>query len=537
MFCPKCGTSCGDNERFCPSCGTALDQQATQTTGPAPTPKPGKTGGKVPTKLIGIAAVAVVAIVVVVVLVNVIGGLFSGGGGGGGSYGSYSANAIQFVEVDGEYDVYAGTKKLDTVDNVDGGLYSMDASVAAFLDDGDLYVAHSKGVDKVDEDVAAFDLSANGAVVAYVNDEMEVYYYNVSKGGKPAKIGEGEDGVTLASISPDGSAIAFTTSDGGDLEGFLSKNGKDAESLGDDMYILAASNGGTYIYYVKIKDNNNPVGAFYVLNGKNETRLEKEISANAMRVVLNSDGSQLIYFNDGNTYLTVKGGESTKVSSGMMVPFGMDYAAGVQQNTTGSLNSGILRYSCSDFRGLCYVSTSNDVYYVDSKGESTRIASSVDGCALSSNGKSMIYLKNGDLVKVEDVSKGKNSKTVELTDEGKITSFVATADLSAVYYELKEDLYYQKGTGKAVSVGDDVDYFFMAADFSVCYIVSDGELYTSDGKAMVVVKGLDDVSRSYTGFYKGVCFFAQKDGGEYELYVATGNKPKQLDKDVSRVLN
>jgi len=530
MYCPKCGASCGDNERFCPSCGASLQEQAAPDTGASATATQAKPGLKLSPKVIGIAAVAVAAVIVIVLLVNLIGGLFSGGGGGGGSSASYSANAIHIVGIDDECAIYAGTKEIDKVDNVSYLEYSIDGSIAAFLEDDTLYVCDGKKLTEVDEGVTDFYLSASGSVIAYTNDEYEVYYYNVSKGGKATKVGEGEDDVILGIPAPDGSVILFASrDDDGEIEGFLSKNGKEAESIGDDIVPLAVSNGGSYIYYVKKKSDGDM--SLYVSKGKDEVRLEKSYTMNNS-IWLNSDGSQLLYCNDGNTYLSVKGGESDKVMSGTL--YGIvtpDHAA------TGIYRNGVYYTTYSDLRGRCYMTYSSgmDLYYVDNKGKSTKIVSGCDDYTLSANGKSLIYLKKGDLVKVEDVTKGKNGKTTDLTDEGEIDSFCALPNLSAVYYAIEDELYYQKGTGKAVEVGDDVDYYFLAADNSVCYILSDDELHTSNGKDMTAIKGLDDVSYDYTGYYKGVCFFAQKDDDEYVLYAATGNKPQEFAKDVSYV--
>jgi len=529
MYCPKCGASCGDNERFCPSCGASLEQQAAPVTGAASPTAQAKPGLKLSPKVIGIAAVAVVAVIVIVVLVNVIGGLFSGGGG----FGSYSANAIQFIGMDDEYVIYAGTKEIDKVDDLStySIQYNIGLSMAAFLDDDTLYVVDGKKLTEVDDGVTNFYLSANGSVLAYTNDENEVYYYNVSKGGKATKIGEGDAAVNLGIPSPDGSVITFASvDDDGEIEGFLSKNGKEAESMGDDIIPLSSSNGGSYVYYAKMKSAGEM--SLYVLKGKDEVRLEKNYNVTG-GIWFNSDGTQMLYCNDGSTYLSVKGGESDKILSSTLS------SLVAPSRTASSVYRGNMCYTTySDLRGRCYSTYGDgvDVYYVDGKGETAKVVSGCDSCSLSSNGKSMIYRKNGDLVKVEDVTKGKNSKTVELTDEGDITSFIAMPDLSAVYYAMKDELYYQKGTGKAVEVGDDVEYFFWAADNSVCYIINkDDELYTSKGKEMTVVKELDDVDLDFSGYYAGVCFFAQRDDDEYVLYIATGNKPKEFATGVTSV--
>ena len=100
-------------------------------------------------------------------------------------------------------------------------------------------------------------------------------------------------------------------------------------------------------------------------------------------------------------------------------------------------------------------------------------------------------------------------------------------------YYLNQDgeLYYQKGSGKSVEIGDDVDAFLMSPDGKTCVIISDGELYTSTGKAMAAVKGLDEVSFGLAS-QRGVLLVCQDaGGGSVDVYDLSGSAPKLLVED------
>ena len=194
--------------------------------------------------------------------------------------------------------------------------------------------------------------------------------------------------------------------------------------------------------------------------------------------------------------------------------------------TVGSSAGGVV--PVSDLRGQTYY-TSGGVYFLDSKGESKKITSDFDGFALSESGSNLIYLKKGDLVKVTNLAKGTEE---DLTDDAEIRAFQATRDLSAVYY-LNQDgeLYYQKGSGKSVEIGDDVDSFLMAPDGKTCVGISDGQLFVSTGgKSTSTPHDLDDVT-SFS-VQRGVLLICQDaGGGSVDVYTMTGASPKLLAED------
>ena len=237
-------------------------------------------------------------------------------------------------------------------------------------------------------------------------------------------------------------------------------------------------------------------------------------------VLFNKDATQMMFNNDGKTYLTVKGGEKNKVfSSAVYSMFTPDY-------TVGSSAGGVV--PVSDLRGQTYY-TSGGVYFLDSKGESKKITSDFDGFALSESGSNLIYLKKGDLVKVTNLAKGTEE---DLTDEGDILSFQAAGDLSVVYYLNRDgELYYQKGSGKPVEVGDDVDSFLMVPNSKTCAGISDGQRFvTTGGKSTGTPHDLDDVTNF--GVQRGVLLVCQDaGGGSVDIYTMSGADPKLLVED------
>lgn len=528
MFCPNCGTQCPDGERFCPSCGMALEENQPvlelditpnqeRTAAEGGRRKERRSGKKAPQlspRIIGIAAVALAAVVVIVLAVSLL------GGAGGGGYGDYTSKPILslFDSSDSERIYYCGGKEIGAAET-EYTLWNQDGSVGVFVNnDGELCVITAKGIDVVADDVGQYQLSANGAALLYITEDYDVCWYDVKKKSSTT-LETGEDGAQLGQPAPDGSAAVFTLYDGGDYEGFTCGSNKKPVSMGEGLVPFAISNKGSYVYYLKVKSGSSS-GTLYVSKGS-KGEGEKLASDYYMNSVLfNKDATQMMFNNDGKTYLTVKGGEKNKVfSSAVYSMFTPDY-------TVGSSAGGVV--PVSDLRGQTYY-TSGGVYFLDSKGESKKITSDFDGFALSESGSNLIYLKKGDLVKVTNLAKGTEE---DLTDEGDILSFQAAGDLSVVYYLNRDgELYYQKGSGKPVEVGDDVDSFLMVPNSKTCAGISDGQLFvTTGGKSTGTPHDLDDVTNF--GVQRGVLLVCQDaGGGSVDIYTMSGADPKLLVED------
>ena len=384
--------------------------------------------------------------------------------------------------------------------------------------DGELCVITAKGIDVVADDVGQYQLSANGAALLYITEDYDVCWYDVKKKSSTT-LETGEDGAQLGQPAPDGSAAVFTLYDGGDYEGFTCGSNKKPVSMGEGLVPFAISNKGSYVYYLKVKSGSSSGTLYVSKSGKGEgEKLASDYNMNS--VLFNKDATQMMFNNDGKTYLTVKGGEKNKVfSSTVYSMFAPDY-------TVGSSAGGVV--PVSDLRGQTYY-TSGGVYFLDSKGESKKITSDFDGFALSESGSNLIYLKKGDLVKVTNLAKGTEE---DLTDEGDILSFQAAGDLSVVYYLNRDgELYYQKGSGKPVEVGDDVDSFLMVPNSKTCAGISDGQLFvTTGGKSTGTPHDLDDVTNF--GVQRGVLLVCQDaGGGSVDIYTMSGADPKLLVED------
>ena len=530
MFCPNCGTQCPDGERFCPSCGTALEQsQPVLELDTAPDSESAGGGKKrerrsakktspVSTRMVGVAAVALAAIVVIVLAVN----LLSGGKGG---YGAYVSNPILtlYNTGDGEQVFYSGGKELAAAET-SYTLWCQDGSTGVFVNsDNELCVVTDKGIDVAADDVISYQLSANGAALLYVTKDYDVCWYNVAK-KTSEDLAAGEDYAQLGQVAPDGSAAVFALMDGGDYEGFTCAAGKKPVSLGDDIVPFAISNKGAYVYYLKVKSSGGSGTLYVSRGGKDEgEKLASDYSMDS--VLFNKDATQMLFNDGGRTYLTVKGGEKQKVFSSAL------YSMFTPAYTVGSAGGVV---PVSDLRGQTYY-TSGGVYFLDSKGESKKITGDFDGFALSADGSNLIYLKKGDLVKVTNLAKGTEE---DLTDDGEIRAFQAAADLSVVYY-LNQDgeLYYQKGSGKPVEVGDDVDSFLMAPDGKTCVGISDGQLFvTTGGKSTSTPHDLDEVTNF--AVQRGVLLVCQDaGGGSVDVYTMSGSTPKLLAEDFEGYIN
>jgi hypothetical protein len=197
----------------------------------------------------------------------------------------------------------------------------------------------------------------------------------------------------------------------------------------------------------------------------------------------------MVYQANGKTYAIIKGKEKITLS--------------------GAINSFILPDSTRDsddiigvksFANTLYRS-GDEVIRIDNKFEASSVAKKINSIKtryLASDGRTLLYMKNDDLYKVDALNK--NATAVKLVD-GNVLNFVAVNKGSAVYF-LNEDkeLYYQKGKGKPTHIADDVTSSISSSGLGaivgfkdkILYYVSDSEVCSTTGKKGKLVSGIDE---------------------------------------------
>lgn len=411
-------------------------------------------------------------------------------------------NSISINSNDEEVVIKQNGKKAVTQE---GYLYSssisLDKTKGAFVtseEDADgfsLYYFDGTAINVAGE-INSYSLSLNGNAIIYSTDvEDEVGALYIYKDGKSTLINSDYYIYGGFAVSPDGSAVGYTTmDDDGDLTG-LFYDGKNRE-LGRGIMPVALTNGGKLIYFEK----NDKL---YVQKGDNADS-KQSLGESVSIVGFNKDMSELIYSasagGGSKTYISRNGGEKQSLTSnisGILTPHGTNvfYSQGGRSNYS-------TIYGISSFADTYYYDGSS-IYHIDGKYETRRVTSKASSPQLAKDGKTILYLKS-DSLQIIDGSKD-GAEPVELVSE-EVKSFIMTDNATEFYFiNTYDELYYQKGAGKPTTVCDDVyasslyGQSFAHYRGNKVFYISDNELYSSTGGKGTLVKGIDgEISYIYS---------------------------------------
>ena len=516
----KCGAELPDTLKFCGSCGSAV--VASENVAAAQTP----VSSNVSTDVMANAKDAAlrykkylkpaIAVVVALVAIFAVMNLFKPA-----KY-MQAKGSVYISGYTGTGETYVIPNGKSTVETLDGELsrrvLSMDGTKAAMIiDEGGygytLYHVTDKVV-KVAEDVENFWLSADGKVIAYIVDEddsvAELYRY---AGGKSTSISKDfyAYGYGYCAISPNGSALAFTTYDDDDYMGVV-WDGKIRE-ISKDMKMIAVADKAKYLYFEKND-------ALYVQKGANEKAYDNRVKLGEDVYALhaNKDLSQVVYSSNSKAYISRNGKEKQSLS-------GSFYGLLTPAKTATYQADGIMIYGISSFADTFYANSSDSVVYIDSKFEANSNVKNVYSASLGKDGKTITYLKGGSIYRVN--GKAANAVPKELV-KGDVEGFFMLENGSLVYTNYDDEVYYQKGSSKPFRVIADNDDTEAGGMFknTLYYADEDGKLFASTGgKAKAVklngVKG--EVYRiNANAFYMEIV--TDYDGDEYYYYSTDGKK-------------
>ena len=479
IICPNCGTQLADGTRFCSKCGSRLPEAAApqmpaepQVSAEPIIRKAAKEKNAAPKlklnpKLIAIAAAAIALIVLLIIFIPKI---FAGGGGSSGGVKDYVV-----ARFDGEK--YTGFSKSGKVvtqnieDNIDDADISNDGKLFAFSTTaGELWTFDGSSFKKIAEDVKEFEMAPFGGGIAYVDNDDALFLYN----GKAKKV---QDEITdYSCISPDGKAVAFTVEGDESTKAYL-YDGK-VQELGKDIYPVALSDGGKYVYLRR--ETSNGTG-YYVQKGTNSDSRQK-LGDSLKNAVYNTSGTQIVY-NDGNkTYFCENGGERQSISSNslkLLLP-GSAYMS----------NS----YAVSNLKNQFYTfsgDSGTNVSFLTGKLELESRMKNVSRASLQSDGKTLIYSKN-DNVYTANISK-ESPEGTKLIDSPK--SYTVSYDGKTILYLDEDRVTYTMKTsgGKATKVSEDAYSDATACGSGFLYIMDDELFFTTGGKGSKVSGLSDDV--------------------------------------------
>lgn len=310
---------------------------------------------------------------------------------------------------------------------------------------------------KVAESVLDYMVSFNGSYIAYFqsfdnNSLYDLYLYEVSS-GKSTKIDEDVSSAYFC-LSPNGKIIAYQN------YGTLYVGGLDmevSEVARDDIrpsgvVPVAVSDDGAYLYYIFNGDL-----YYYNVNEKNSVQVAPNIdplNLYANFFCFNRDLSEMIYVVDFETYYyTPELDAPVKIAD--------DRLYRVLSNSSAAET-----YHCSAYAEIAGVDTLKGhvlegylsrLYWLnEDAANAVEIAADYNDHMLSADGKSLLYLEDGILYRLD--SFGEEMSPTVVCEKDNIQYFTANSDLSKIYISTARDLYYVKNREETEQLSDHLAY-------------------------------------------------------------------------------
>ncbi len=460
---------------------------------------------------------------------------------------SYMKNAekvlLQITERDGDlYAIYLNDKEVKLDDEkAYSQTYSMDGSVVCYKNEEDelVILKNGKVIETGIDDVTGILVSQRGDTVVYFSDCENVTYHNTTYGyddyikvgtlnlydvKKKSNVEIAEEVVVdSAVLSPDGKTVAFVAEYDAtdDFMGFYSVNGKEPVEVGKEKRVFAISDKAKYVYYTD-------VDRIYVMKKNKEEKLANDVRY--VEALMNADNTEMLFFNEDKTYITIKGGEKEKVAGDELNTVILnDDAAFFEQELRKERGNITVSYTGVDtFEGKLFYSSANDeIFYMKDKYETEKIASNAYQYKLAEDGESLVYNNYGEIVKVTKFNKGGEKETLFSGDF--VDSMYTDGELKHIYFtNLEDELYYVK-KGKEKKIADDVTSVAVSEDGAYCYYAIEKEelCYSKNGGKEKELLTVDDGTVTCTK-QGGIAFVATSEDGTNTLYQMDGKKMKTV---------
>ena len=493
--CPQCNAQLEDDVKFCTSCGASVGTPDAKpgtapAAGAASKPvKPAKTGGasgkspfKLSKKTLAVCAGVLAAVIFIILLIVKL----SSGGSGNFIMKKQeldqfaSGDKVYFVNSDGtvvEQLVGNGADKISDVCESTDGRYSAliagDAKTALFFD--------GKTVFKVADGVETLYMSNDGKTLVYTDANRKIFSY---KNEKSTLVAENAD---LTAVSPDAKTVGYIRSTGDEsIAGYYAKGGKEYE-IGKNRTPCSISNdAGTVL--VKRGSANDFEYTYHVQSKTDEDSIVMLKDMDVDAFITNFDGSEVLYYtSDDATYLAKTGAEPVKVSSDHLLPL-FPYGTNVCVVSVSSQ-----RYLLKSFGKTFYLASNDKLVYVNEKMQAQTVAEEIVAPVPADDEKTVFYLKDGSLYKVDGTKRTEPTLLVEET----VAKYCVTSGGKTVFYLTKEGLYSKKGTSKPKLVTDrvsDVNVLFFTDwmfDGDTLFFFIEDEIFSSKGGKAVKVETFD----------------------------------------------
>jgi hypothetical protein len=435
-----------------------------------------------------------------------------------------------------------------------GSAVSLDGTKAAVLIEDDysngnvLYFITDK-IQLVSDEVVAFWFAASGNGIAYTlyepepetnwdswdwerewqrtwNRTAELWHF---ADGKARRITSDFFMNGSCVLSPDGKILAYTTVSGSvDNDNIrhtgIVWNGKENE-LGRDVFPVAVANGAKYIY---LNRGGNDGRTLWVQRGFNENNRER-LGDNVHSVFFNRDLSQAVFASNSRSFISINGGQREPLS-------GMAYGLIVPANTATHYSWGDTSYTIygvRNFANTFYYNSDSALVRINNKYEAESIVRNIDMAYLANDGKTLTYIssRNNNIFRIDGLRK--DAEGLRITDRY-TEYFIPTNDGSAIFFIDEDgDIYYQKGSSRAVSVSNDFSFswwwgsVFALHRGNTLFYISNSELNSSTGARGRRISGLDGdiVSVEATMFDMVV---RTSEGGNTMIYHSTDGQRFKL---------
>ncbi len=414
-------------------------------------------------------------------------------------------NALTVIAGDNdELKGYSSSGKIiryKTEEGVRESLLSPDGSRYLFLTtEKRLMMFDGSRFTEIAEDVKTFVFSFDSSAAAYLTSENDLYLYRRNRSQRIAS-----DVTENFCLSPDGKTAAYVKNDG-DVRKACYYDGRERE-IAKDAVPAGISAGGRYIYYY------SSTGVLYVQKGSNTDSRQKLVD-HANSLYFNAAGDQVLVSDGTNTYFSQKGGERRKIAARqlmLVLPQGM----------------------ATDVQGFCGTESLKDAYYaspgtdgstlylLNGKLELSSLIKNVQVCSLLSDGRTLIYSKNGNLYQM-DLKKTQDRET-KLADSHR--GFLVGGRSVLFIDEEGETWFARVGSSARRITADTVDLTGAAANVGSGFVYGmEGALYYTNGGKPVKINGLSDdvMALDGNGFWvKVTC----KNG---DVYVSTNGRKFNL---------
>ena len=401
-----------------------------------------------------------------------------------------------------------------------------------------IYFTDVDNLIEIRKNVLEYSISNNGDYLLYSTQSNTegygLYQYDVKR-KKEILLGQSKDKqYQLLSLSPDGKSISYNMIQINNqnstseiiVEGFYIRDGGEQVSLGVGTVALVISDHANYVYYCDYEDGR--MNYLYRLQDQKVIELMERFTDSIHSLYLNRDYSEVMLTLQDKTYLCLKNGEPFQATD---APIRTVLMPDKCNKTEDGFVKALTGINVDTFRNKVFLCTDNTLrVYV--KGENARIIGEVyrtTDVTLSEDGNHLLYRSYDRVVrKINDLF-GECREETYISD---VDSYIASGDLSEVYYLKDAGLYYKKGASEPKHIADHVSELYWNTDYTQALFAAEKEgsnntLYScSQGNEPEELLAYS--SNSIQRMYYGISIVGISSTG-YEVYYNTeGNRMKRI---------